>query len=60
MFSLIFNKKIGEIMEILDVSGNEALKRSVKKKLWDLSDELQELSKNTEESNNGKEQTFNR
>ena len=47
-------------MEILDVSGNEALKRSVKKKLWDLSDELQELSKNTEESNNEKERNFNR
>ena len=58
MFRTIFNKKIGEIMELLDITGNDALKKSIKKKLWDLSDELQVL--NQEESTNGKEISYNK
>jgi hypothetical protein len=41
----IFNKSIGEIMELLEVTGNDALKKAVKKKLWDLSDALQAIIK---------------
>ena len=42
IYQEIFNRKIGEIMELLEVSENEPLKKAVKKKMWDLSDELKE------------------
>jgi len=39
---ILFNKKIGETMELLEISGNENLKRPVKKKFWDLLDAIKE------------------
>ena len=37
----IFNKKIGEIMELLEVSNNIRLKEAVKSKIWQLKKELE-------------------
>ena len=53
-FKITFQKYIGRIMGLLEVSNNNALKREVKKTLWDLSDELEESLKKEEESENGK------
>lgn len=39
-YQIIFNKLIKDISELLEVSGNDALVRIVKKKLFDFSDEL--------------------
>lgn len=39
-----FNKKIGETMELLELSGNPELKKPIKKKMWDLMDCIQENS----------------
>jgi hypothetical protein len=41
----LFNKKIGETMELLEVSNNDALKKPVKKKFWDLLDAIKESKK---------------
>ena len=41
----IFNKKIGETMELLEVSGNDDLKRPIKKKFWDLLDAIKASNK---------------
>ena len=47
-FKITFQKYIGRIMGLLEVSNNNALKREVKKTLWDLSDELEESLKKEE------------
>ena len=56
----IINKTIAEILELLDMTQNEHLKKAVKKKLWDLSDTLQEQGLIKEQSNNVTNTNYNK
>jgi len=38
----IFNNTLGKIMTTIEISGNEALKKSIKKELFDFSDIIRE------------------
>jgi len=37
----IFNTKIGEMMELLEVANNDSLKRAIRSKVWNLKKELE-------------------
>lgn len=54
-----FQSYIGRSMGLLEITGNEQLKRELKKILWDLSDDIQELVKK-EEIKNDTDKTNNR
>jgi hypothetical protein len=56
----IFQSYIGRAMGLLEMTGNEALKRELKKVLWDLSDDIQEKVIKKEEIKNDTEKTYNR
>ena len=48
---LTIQRRLGYILGLLEVTGNEVLKRETKKHIWDLSDEIIELV-NKEQDNN--------
>ena len=56
-YQSIFNKTLAKIMTLLEVSGNEHLKREVKSALYDMSDGVREIF-TTGERANGQERNY--
>ena len=59
-FQSEFNKTMGKILTLLEVSNNHALKREVKSVLFDFSDSIRDrVIKEKENKNESKEINFN-
>ena len=52
-FNREFNKMLGKIMTLIEVSGNDALKREVKSCLFDFSDNVKDRVITGERDNDG-------
>ena len=60
-FKKEFNKTMGKILTLLEVSNNQALKREVKSVLFDFSDNIRERAiTEKEQDNEPKEINYNR
>lgn len=60
-FQQEFNKLMGRVMTLLEVSDNYALKREVKSELFDFSDSIKaRVIKEKEQENESKEINYNR
>lgn len=54
----LFNKMIRDVSEMIEIAGNEALKRYVKKRLFEFSDEVRECFLKEKERNKEKENIY--
>lgn len=54
----LFNKMIRDVSEMIEIAGNEALKRYVKKRLFEFSDEVREFFLKEKERNKEKENIY--
>lgn len=60
-FKTEFNKTMGKILTLLEVSNNHALKREVKSVLFDFSDNIRDrVITEKEKTNESKETNYNR